>query len=139
MVLAPHLPADAEALQMHVGIRTGAFGSVEIHTVVDQSQVGIAIHGDRELARWFNAEVGGLTAGLKNQHLNLTAVDFNSGRSSMQTATNFQQGQPRQSFSQSSGSSAAALPREQAAREPETVVPASLAIEARETRVSILA
>ena len=123
---------------MHVGIRTSAFGNVEIHTVVEQSQVGIAIHGDRDLARWFNSEVGGLEAGLKSQHLNLNGVDFESGRSSVQTATSFQQGQPRQNSPQTSGSYAAALPAEAGTPEPETV-PIALQTERRETRVSILA
>jgi len=128
------------ALQMHVGIRTSAFGSVEIHTIIEQSQVGIAIHGDRDLARWFGSEVSGLEAGLKSQHLNLMAVDFASNRSGVQTATSFQQGQPRQTFSRTPGSYAAALPSEATAPEPEnksditTALPALLP----QTRVSIL-
>jgi len=137
-----HLSADAAALQMHLGIRTSAFGNVEIHTVVEQSQVGVAIHGDRDLARWFSSEVGGLEAGLKSQHLNLNGVDFSSNRSGVQTASSFQQGQPRQNFSQTWGSHAAALPSEAeaVASEPETEpVPAALIAGPSETRVSILA
>ena len=89
----PALP-DPGALQMHFGIRTNAFGNVEIHTIVEQSQVAVAIHGDRDLARWFNSEMGGLESGLKSQHMNLTGADFSSNRSGVQTATGFQQGQP---------------------------------------------
>jgi len=127
-------------LQMHVGIRTSAFGSIEIHTVVEQSQVGVAIHSDRDLARWFSSEVSGLEAGLKSQHLNLTAVDFASNRSGVQTATSFQQGQPRQTFSQTPGSYAAALPNQAAPPEPETEPnpTATLLAQLPETRVSIL-
>lgn len=134
-----HLPTDLSAAQMHVGIRTSAFGNVEIHTVVDQSQVGVAIHGDRDLTRWFSAEVGGLEAGLKSQHLNLTGVDFSSNRSGVQTATSFQQGQPRQNFSHTPGSNTAASKSEAAAPEPETEpVSAGLTTVLPETRVSIL-
>lgn len=96
--------------QMHVGIHTDVFGAVEIHTVVQQSQVGITVHADRDIARWFSSEVPGLESGLNKSHLNLTAVDFNNGRSGVQTATSFQHGQPRHSFSQTPGSPSVALP-----------------------------
>lgn len=97
----PLVSADVPmSAQMHVGMRTDAFGAVEIHTVVQQSQVGITVHSDRDLARWFSSEVPSLESGLNHSHLNLTAVDFGSGRSGVQTSTSFQQGQPQQSFSQ---------------------------------------
>ena len=134
-----HVAPDA-VLQMHIGIHTNAFGNVEIRTVVEQSQVGVAIHGDHDLARWFSSEVSGLEAGLKSQHLNLTGVDFGSNRSGVQTATSFQQGQPQQNSPHTPGSYAAALPSEAAPPEPEITsdptapLPAQLA----ETRVSIL-
>ncbi len=94
---------DAEMSgQMHVGIRTDAFGTVEIHTVVEHSQIGLTVHGDRDIARWFTSEVPGLEAGLNKSHLNLTGVDF---QSSAQSSAGFQQGQSRQSFSQPQNSS----------------------------------
>ncbi|MGC2560135.1 MAG: hypothetical protein WA389_15015 [Terriglobales bacterium] len=141
---AAHLTTDPAALQMHLGIHTSAFGNVEIHTVIEQSQVGVAIHGDRDLARWFSSEVGGLETGLKGQHLNLTGVDFSSNRSGVQTATGFQQGQPRQNFSQDSGTSAGAAPVA-AAPGPlnesiyETESSPALPVFGPERRVSILA
>lgn len=137
--------SDAAVLQMHMGVHTSAFGNVEIHTVVEQSQVGVSIHGDREVARWFNSEVGGLEAGLKSQHLNLTGVDFSSNRSGVQTATSFQQGQPRQNFSQNPGTNGGALPANaaKAESEPETeteteTVSVALSSGLKGTRVSIL-
>ena len=135
--------SDAAVLQMHMGVHTSAFGNVEIHTVVEQSQVGVSIHGDREVARWFNSEVGGLEAGLKSQHLNLTGVDFSSNRSGVQTATSFQQGQPRQNFSQNPGTNGGALPANaaKAESEPETeteTVSVALSTGVTGTRVSIL-
>src|ERR1700686_178216 len=96
--------------QMHLAIRTEAFGAVEIHTVVQQSQVGLTVHADRDIARWFSSEVPGLESGLNKNHLNLTAVDFDSVGSGVQTATSFQQGQPQQHFSERPGSQSAALP-----------------------------
>jgi len=92
-------PATAEQLnaQMHVGVRTDAFGTVEIHTVVQQSQIGLTVHADRDIVRWFSSEIPSLGTELGKSHLNLTGVDFQSGA---QTAGGFQQGQPRQTYSQ---------------------------------------
>jgi hypothetical protein len=146
--LTPDSPADLQMnaqvnAQMHVGIRTDAFGSVEIHTVVQQSQIGITVQSDRDIARWFSSEVPSLESGLNHSHLNLTAVDFDSGRSGVQTATSFQQGQSQQHFSQPSGFSAPALPatlsEEDTASETTTVdiLPAELSLGPALTHVSI--
>ena len=94
---------------MHFGLRSDAFGAVEIHTVVQQSQVGVTVHSERDIARWFSSEVPGLESGLNNSHLNLTAVNFDHGRSGLQTATGFQQGQSRQHFSQTPNPPSAAV------------------------------
>src|SRR5208282_3359366 len=115
--IAPDSPADVQMnaqinAQMHLGLRTDAFGAVEIHTVVQQSQVGITVHADQNLTRWFSSEVASLESGLNQHHLNLTAVDFDHGRSGVQTATSFQQGQPRQNFSQAPGSPSLASPEQ---------------------------
>ena len=136
-----HLPSDPAALQMHLGVHTNAFGNVEIHTIVEQSQVGVAIHGDRDLARWFNSEVGGLETGLKNQHLNLAGVDFSSNRSGVQTATSFQHGQPRQDLPQNPHTYVAASTSGAMAPAPvreSDLIPA-LPVQGPEPRVSILA
>jgi hypothetical protein len=138
--VAPDPAADAQMnAQMHLGMRTDAFGAVEIHTVVQQSQVGITVHNDRDIARWFSSEVPGLESGLSKSHLNLTAVDFDNGRSGVQTATSFQQGQPRQSFSQTPGSAYAASEDQDAAPESVTVdiLPSDLSDGPVSTHVSI--
>ena len=101
-----HTDAQTPA-QMHVGLRTDAFGAVEIHTVVQQSQIGITVHSDRDISRWFSSEVPGLESGLNNSHLNLTAVNFDHGRSGVQAETSFQHGQSRQQYSQTPGSPSA--------------------------------
>jgi hypothetical protein len=153
--IAPGSAADLQTTaqmnaQMHLGVRTDAFGAVEIHTVVQQSQVGITVHGDRDLARWFSSEVSSLESGLNKNHLNLTAVDFDHGRSGVQTATSFQQGQPRHSFSQTSfsqttDSQSAALP-DPASPEPDMasesaatgILPSGPSAGSGQTHVSIL-
>jgi hypothetical protein len=138
--IAPDLAAAAQmSAQMHLGIRTEAFGAVEIHTVVQQSQVGLTVHADRDIARWFSSEVPGLESGLNKNHLNLTAVDFDSGGSGVQTATSFQQGQPQQHFSERPGSQSAALPDGDTASESATadILPSDLSVGPEKTRVSI--
>ncbi len=102
---APSAVSDAQLnAQMHVGVHTDAFGAIEIRTVVQQSQVGITVHSDRDLARWFTSEVPSLESGLNSHHLNLTTVELDHGGSGVQTGTGSQQGQPRQSFSHTPGS-----------------------------------
>ena len=147
---APPLTPDSAAAmqmngQMHVGIRTDAFGAVEIHTVVQQSQVGITVHSDRDLTRWFSSEVPSLNSGLNEHHLNLTGVDFDNARSGIQTATGFQQGQQRQTFSQTQGSQSAASsgavsPDADGDSEPATtsILPSELRTGLGGNRVSIL-
>ena len=132
------IPTAANDVQMHVGIRTTAFGAVEIHTTVVQNQVGIAIHGERGLAHWFSSEVPNLESGLNDHRLNLTAVDFGSDRSGVQTATSFQHGQPRQNSSQTTGFPAA-FGDQDAASESNTTdfLPSDLTVRPAGTRVSI--
>jgi hypothetical protein len=130
------------ASQVHVGVHTSAFGNLEIHTVIDQNQVGVSIHGDHELARWFSSEVGTLETGLKNQHLGLSGVTFDNARSGVQTATGFQQGQSRQDFSQAPGSIGASLASDAEApvseTDPESALTFAPSVESPETRLSIL-
>lgn len=130
--------------QMHVGVRTDAFGAVEIHTVVQQSQIGITVHSDRDIARWFSSEIPGLESGLNNSHLNLTGVNFDSGRSGVQTATSFQNGQSQQGFSQTPNSPYAPLQKpasseQDTAQESATVdiLPSDLSVGSAQTHVSI--
>jgi hypothetical protein len=139
--IAPDSAADVQMnAQMHLGIRTDAFGAVEIHTVVQQSQVGITVHADQNLTRWFSSEVPSLESGLNQHHLNLSAVDFDHGRSGVQTATSFQQGQPQQNFSQAPGSPSAASPEQDTASESTNtdVLPSDLLAGPAQNRVSIL-
>jgi hypothetical protein len=134
-------PATAAQMnaQMHVGLRTDALGAVEIHTVVQQSQIGITVHSDREISRWFTSEVPILESGLSHQHLNLVAVDFDSGRSGVQTASSFQHGQPRQHSSETHGSRSRALADRNSVPEPAIIdtFPADPFVGPRLTRVSI--
>jgi hypothetical protein len=146
---APPIPSDPAGAaqvnaQMHVGVRTDAFGAVEIHTIVQQSQIGITVHSDRDISRWFSSEIPGLESGLNNSHLNLTGVNFDSGRSGVQTATSFQNGQSQQGFSQTPNSPYAPLQKpasseQDTAQESATVdiLPSDLSVGPSKTHVSI--
>ena len=137
---APMATDLATTAQMHVGMRTDAFGAVEIHAVVQQSQIGITVHSDRDIARWFSSEVPGLESGLNKNHLNLTAVNFDNGRSGVQTATSFQHGQARQQhFTETSGSAYAALPvpNTPPASVAGDILPSDLSTGSKKTHVSI--
>jgi hypothetical protein len=95
--------STAADLQMHLGVRTNAFGMVDIHTTLQQNQVGISIHGEQGLSRWFSAEVPGLESHLNDQRLHLASVEFNGNRSGMETTSSFHHHQPQQQFSSASG------------------------------------
>src|SRR5208282_1026695 len=145
--LTPDSPADLQMnaqvnAQMHVGIRTDAFGSVEIHTVVQQSQIGITVQSDSDIARWFSSEVPSLESGLNQSHLNLTGVNFDNGRSGLQTATSSHHGQSQQQFSETPSYTSAARPNtlseDDTALESATdILPAGQSIGPALTRVSI--
>ncbi len=63
--------------EMHIDLNTRAFGNVEVHTLVRDSQVGLSIgseHGD--LRSWLMPEVAGLQAILKRQDLQFDNMTF---------------------------------------------------------------
>lgn len=116
---APHLPesappaastaasarivADAAGeMQMRVGIRTTAFGAVEIYTSIHQNQVGLSVHGERGMEHWFSTEVQSIETGLKDHHLHLTTMEMDKGGTGLQTSTGSQQ-QSQRHFSTTSG------------------------------------
>lgn len=63
--------------EMHIGLRTPAFGSVEVHTVVREGQVGVSIGSERgDLRTYFGAEVPALQASLRQQDLHFDGIRF---------------------------------------------------------------
>jgi hypothetical protein len=66
-----------EQVEMHIALQTGAFGNVEVHAVVRESQVGLAIGSERgDLHRILANEVPGLAGRLQQHDLHLDAVKF---------------------------------------------------------------
>jgi hypothetical protein len=63
--------------EMHIGLRTQAFGSVEVHTVVRDSQVGLSVGSERGDLRTFLAtEVSGLQTTFRQQDLRFDNIRF---------------------------------------------------------------
>ena len=63
--------------EMHIGLRTQDFGSVEVHTVVRDMQVGLAVGSEKGDLRGFLAsEMPGLQASLRQQDLRFDHIRF---------------------------------------------------------------
>jgi hypothetical protein len=63
--------------EMHIGLRTLAFGSVEVHTVVRDSQVGLAVGSERgDLRTFLAAEVPGLQTTFYQHDLHFDNIRF---------------------------------------------------------------
>lgn len=71
------LVAGAAQSEMHIGLRTQAFGSVEVHTVVRDGQVGLSVGSERGDLRTFLAtEVSGLQTTFRQQDLRFESIRF---------------------------------------------------------------
>lgn len=71
------LSARAERSEMRIALETPAFGSVEVHAVVRESQVGLAIGSERgDLHRIMAAEVPTIAGRLQQHDLQLDGVRF---------------------------------------------------------------
>jgi hypothetical protein len=111
----------AGEMQMRVGIRTTAFGAVEIYTSVHQNQVGLSVHSERGMEHWFGAEVQSLETGLKDHHLHLSTMEMDRSGTGFQTSTGSQQQHSQRSFAAARnwrGQRTAEPPVEAAAMEP---------------------
>ena len=63
--------------EMHIGLRTAAFGGIEVHAVVRESQVGLTIGSERgDLHHLFANEVPGIAGRLQQHDLRLDSVKF---------------------------------------------------------------
>jgi len=71
------LVAGVAQSEMHIGLRTQAFGSVEVHTVVRDSQVGLTVGSERgDLRSLLTPEVSGLQTTFRQQDLRFDNIQF---------------------------------------------------------------
>lgn len=77
MVQSAHIVESPGQSEMHIGLRTEAFGSVEIHTVVRDSQLGLAVGSERgDLKNLLSADVPGLQMVFRQQDLRFDHIRF---------------------------------------------------------------
>ena len=63
--------------EMHIDLRSPAFGSVEVHTVVRQSQVGLTVGSEKGDLRWFlSPEIPALQSNLGQHQLQFEHIRF---------------------------------------------------------------
>ena len=71
------LVASVAQSEMHLGLQTQAFGNVEVHTVVRDSQVGLTVGSERgDLRTLLAPEVSGLQATFRQQDLRFDNIRF---------------------------------------------------------------
>ncbi len=77
VVPGARLVAGAGQAEMHIDLRSAAFGNIEVHTTVHESQVGLAVGSDRgDLHTFLSAEVPGLQAAFRQQDLRFDQIHF---------------------------------------------------------------
>ena len=70
--------------EMHIGLRTSAFGSVEVHTVIHDSQVGLAMGGEKgDLRAFVSSELPDLQAAFQQHDLRFENIHFLSNTSTL--------------------------------------------------------
>jgi len=89
--------------EMHIGLRTQAFGNVEVHTVVHENQLGLTLGSERgNLRGLLNSEVPSLQTAFRQQDLRLETIRFLEGSGTTGSALSGGGDQQARSFSQSS-------------------------------------
>ena len=98
--------SKAAQSEMHIGLNTSAFGSVEVHTVVHANDVGVLIGSEKgDLRSMLASELPGIASTLQQQNLRLSQVSFHQGFSFSNQMSSGGGSQPR-SFAPRATSSA---------------------------------
>jgi len=93
--------------EMHIGLSTTAFGTVEVHTVVRESQVGLTISSEKgDLRALLSSEVPGLQTTLRQHNLRLDEVKLLQPEQ-FSGSGSFSQGHPQRRFWQQAPAPAA--------------------------------
>lgn len=102
-VQAARMVNGALQSEMHIGLRTQAFGNVEVHTVVHENQLGLTLGSERgNLRGLLNSEVPSLQTAFRQQDLRLETIRFLEGSGTTGSALSGGGDQQARSFSQSS-------------------------------------
>jgi hypothetical protein len=77
MVREAHFVANPKQTEMHIDLRTTTFGSIEVHAVIRDSQVGLSIGSERgDLRHLLSTEVPAMESRLQRHDLQLDSVRF---------------------------------------------------------------
>ncbi|HTR65157.1 MAG TPA: hypothetical protein VMH85_05260 [Terriglobales bacterium] len=76
-VQAARIVDRASQAEMHIGLRSSTFGTVEVHTVVRESQVGVTVGSDKgDLRAFLGPEIPALQSSLGQHELRFDSVRF---------------------------------------------------------------
>jgi hypothetical protein len=102
-VQAARIVNGALQSEMHIGLRTQAFGSVEVHTVVRENQLGLTVGSEKGNLRGFlNSEVPALQTAFRQQDLRFETIRFLEGSPNAGSALSGGANQQSRSFRQGS-------------------------------------
>ncbi len=122
--------------EMHIGFRTQAFGSVEVHTVVRESQLGLTVGSEKGNLRTFlSSEVPILQTTFRQHDLRLEDIRFLENCAGFGADLSGGANQHSRPFRQSSASTTGGLPPEDAQGSPPEE---TISIE-ENTKLSVLA
>lgn len=133
LVQSARVVEGAAQAEMHIGFRSPAFGNVEVHTAVRDTQLGLAVSSERGDLRGFLApEVSGLQTVFHQQGLQFDQIRFMAHASG--AGTGFSSGGDSHADSSGNGRGSRSWFSADAAPEPEV---ATSEIQASATRLSV--
>jgi len=98
-VQVAQMASRAGQAEMRIGMNTSAFGSVEVHTVVHASDVGVTIGSEKgDLRGLLTNEIPAISNSLQQQNLRLSNVSFMQGYASSGNPTGGDGGQQQKAF-----------------------------------------
>ena len=105
-VVAARMVEGIGQSDMHIGLRTQAFGTVNVHTALRDAQVGLAVSSEKgDLRSFFSSEMPALQSALRQHDLHFENIKFiQSGNSASAFSANTNSG------SHSSGQRPASMP-----------------------------
>jgi len=76
-ILTARMVEGAGQADMHIGLRTQAFGTVNLHTALRDAQVGLAVSSERgDLRSFFSSEMPALQSALRQHDLHFENIKF---------------------------------------------------------------
>ncbi len=101
MVQRAQIADGASQSEMRIDLRTQAFGSVEVHTVVHGTQIGLEVGSEKgDLRAFLSPEVSGLQSAFRQQDLHFDSIRFLSRGAGVETGLSGEADAQSRSFRQ---------------------------------------